>query len=313
MYHGKTETSMKIKPIVNMMVVGLVLTQLLTACKSSETEAETPIPNNGTSATETYLPTSEVTEKVPLPTRTNTVETSPNDIYPWSEEDENSTPVGPVLSPTSQAGQQLPYPGAATWPPTVTPVTGGGYPGPESEITATPTSINNQYPAPETSFPTQTQGLSPTPSANVPTLPARNETPTPVPGLPSLTPAVAGSPTPFPALTPTLVRTNFVASNPAEFRLISGKPQLMVFFADWSPTSRSMAPVVNGLADRYSERIGFFFIDIDQPANSLFNSLINNRQVPIFILLDGQGNLLNEWQGFVEVENFEMEFKSVTP
>ena len=65
-----------------------------------------------------------------------------------------------------------------------------------------------------------------------------------------------------------------------------------------------MAPVIFRLEDRYDDRINFVFLDIDDPANDLFKQLIDDRLPPIFYLIDGGGNVLGEWSGYVREEIF---------
>jgi thiol-disulfide isomerase/thioredoxin len=109
------------------------------------------------------------------------------------------------------------------------------------------------------------------------------------------------------------VRTRIRATDPRTFEIISGQPQFVEFFAYWSKTSQSMAPVVHALEDGYDDRIRFVYLDIDDPQNSLFKSLIDDRLPPLFFLLDGQGNVLGEWQGFVSAAEFESAFAALQP
>ncbi|MCF6278610.1 MAG: hypothetical protein L3J16_07680 [Anaerolineales bacterium] len=69
-----------------------------------------------------------------------------------------------------------------------------------------------------------------------------------------------------------------------------------------------MAPVVHGLEAQYFGQIGFVYLDIDDPANNAFKKQFNFRYQPQFFLVDGQGNILKEWIGFVAAEDFETEF-----
>ncbi len=68
---------------------------------------------------------------------------------------------------------------------------------------------------------------------------------------------------------------------------------------------------MNGLEDRYKDRIGFVYLDLDDPANSLFKALLKGRLPPFFYLVDAQGNLLQEWQGYVPIDVFENAFASI--
>lgn len=63
-----------------------------------------------------------------------------------------------------------------------------------------------------------------------------------------------------------------------------------------------MAPVVNVLESRYKDRLRFVFLDIDDPANNLFQRLVQGRRLPLIFILDAQGNVLQEWQGIVSSE-----------
>jgi len=107
-------------------------------------------------------------------------------------------------------------------------------------------------------------------------------------------------PTPFPGITPTLVRTRFTPTNPKNFTLVAGSPQLIVLYADWSPESNSIAPVINSLESRYSGQVNFVYLDLEDPANSLLKVLAETRVPPLIFLLDGQGYILNHWRGLVE-------------
>ncbi|MGW8250277.1 MAG: TlpA family protein disulfide reductase, partial [Anaerolineales bacterium] len=97
------------------------------------------------------------------------------------------------------------------------------------------------------------------------------------------------------------------------FQLVAGQPQLVEFFAYWDPVSQGMAPIVHVLEDRYQDRIRFVYLDIEDPANSLFKTLIGNRLPPMFFLLDSQGNVVEQWQGRVPAEDFEQVFATLPP
>jgi thioredoxin-like negative regulator of GroEL len=106
-----------------------------------------------------------------------------------------------------------------------------------------------------------------------------------------------------------VVRSRIQATDPRTFQIVSGQNQLVMFYANWSNESNSMAPVINSLADRYKDRILFTFLDIEDPANSLFKILLGDR-LPRFFLLDAQGNVLKEWQGIVPAIDFEQVFNT---
>jgi thiol-disulfide isomerase/thioredoxin len=223
--------------------------------------------------------------------------------YPEPEE---TTPAGltypepGALPPTGSAPGTYPQPGFETVPsPGVTQSPfpqAFGTPSPTSPgliLTSSPTELFGTQPFTGT-FSTQALG---TPGTNIPQ--------TGVPG--GSTAAVTPSATP----TLGLMQTKLVATDPRTFQIASGEFQLVEFFAFWSPESQSMAPVMRVLEQRQEDRLRFVYLDIDDPANGLFKSLLNNRLPPVFFLLDGAGNVLHEWQGPVELEEFEAVFVEV--
>lgn len=113
------------------------------------------------------------------------------------------------------------------------------------------------------------------------------------------------SPSLLPTVTETLstqtpiIYTKMVASNPATVKLASGTPQFIELFAFWCPICRSMAPVVNVLEQKYSGRVRFIYLDIDNPANDVIKQTLGFKSPPQFFLIGGQGNVLNQWEGYV--------------
>jgi thiol-disulfide isomerase/thioredoxin len=164
---------------------------------------------------------------------------------------------------------------------------------------------SNPYPGPSVSTPAtiQTQNPYPAPGGNV---------------FPDLTQPVAINPIQTPQVTGTImvsnnisvtatmiVRTSLQVTDPTTVQLISGKYQLIEFFAFWCPQSKSMAPVINGLEDKYKGRISFVYFDIDNPATNPFKQALGYRNQPHFFLLDGEGKIIHQWRGFTLVDEFE--------
>jgi len=102
-----------------------------------------------------------------------------------------------------------------------------------------------------------------------------------------------------------IVSSKITASDPASVQLISGKYQLIEFFAFWCPFSKSMAPVMNGLENKYQGRVAFIYLDIDNPANKPFKDALGYKVQPHTFLLDGDGKILHQWKGFTPVEDLE--------
>ena len=69
-----------------------------------------------------------------------------------------------------------------------------------------------------------------------------------------------------------------------------------------------MAPMVHGLEAQYYGKIKFSYLDASDPNTQEFQRTLGFRYQPEFYLLDGQGNLLQKWVGFVSQEQFETVF-----
>lgn len=69
-----------------------------------------------------------------------------------------------------------------------------------------------------------------------------------------------------------------------------------------------MAPIVHGLEDEYSEQMIFSYLDIDDPENRDTMRVLGFRVQPEFYLLDGDGNVLKKWVGFVSAQDLRTEF-----
>jgi len=69
-----------------------------------------------------------------------------------------------------------------------------------------------------------------------------------------------------------------------------------------------MAPMVHGLEAQYSGRIKFIYLDADDSRTTDLQRALGFRYQPEFYLLDGQGNVLQKWVGFVSQDQFESGF-----
>jgi len=72
-----------------------------------------------------------------------------------------------------------------------------------------------------------------------------------------------------------------------------------------------MAPVVHGLEAKYAGQIDFVYLDIDDPKNAESKTKLGFRVQPHFLLLDANGQVIQEWFGPVEAEEFEASFAQV--
>ena len=178
------------------------------------------------------------------------------------------------------------------------------YPGPSQEPT-----LPAQTPTVTSSLgATSTQGSSPTPNQLTQTAlvqpvatgtltlaasPTWTITPTP-------TPTPTTTPTPIPP--PPWVSSDLHATPPGLVKLASGNVQIIEFFAYWDGPSQAMAPLVHGLEPRYAGRVNFVYLDIDDPATGFLKKTLGYRAQPHFFVLDGAGNILDDWVGYATVD-----------
>jgi len=75
-----------------------------------------------------------------------------------------------------------------------------------------------------------------------------------------------------------------------------------------------MKPIVHGLQAKYSDRIGFVYLDIDDPGTADLKKALGYRVQPNFFLVDGNGRVLKQWLGRVSeaefIEAFERALQS---
>ena len=69
-----------------------------------------------------------------------------------------------------------------------------------------------------------------------------------------------------------------------------------------------MAPIVHGLEVEYFDKINFVYLDVDDSANAEYLRQLGYRYQPHFILIDGEGAVLQQWLGIVKAEDFRSAF-----
>ena len=70
-----------------------------------------------------------------------------------------------------------------------------------------------------------------------------------------------------------------------------------------------MAPVVHGLEAEYFGKVNFAFLDADDSATQSFQRNLGFRVQPEFYLVDGQGQVIKKWFGYVSADEFRSEFQ----
>ena len=64
--------------------------------------------------------------------------------------------------------------------------------------------------------------------------------------------------------------------------------------------------MVHGLEVDYLNKIDFIYLDIDDPQTNSFKLALGYRYQPHLFLLDGQGNITQQWVGYVNPEDLKM-------
>lgn len=72
-----------------------------------------------------------------------------------------------------------------------------------------------------------------------------------------------------------------------------------------------MQPVVHGLEAQYGNEIEFVYLNIDEPATLPAKQALSFRFQPHFVLLDADGQVIEEWLGYVEAGEFEQAFQQL--
>ena len=71
-----------------------------------------------------------------------------------------------------------------------------------------------------------------------------------------------------------------------------------------------MAPIVHGLEAEFAGKINFVYLDVEEQDNEQFLNELGFRYHPHFLLLDGQGNIIQQWLGAVQEEQFREAFSA---
>jgi hypothetical protein len=73
-----------------------------------------------------------------------------------------------------------------------------------------------------------------------------------------------------------------------------------------------MAPVVHGLEQRWGSKVGFVYLDIDDPRTAPFKRALGYQYQPHILLLDGDGAIVRQWVGFVKEADLQEALESVS-
>jgi thioredoxin-related protein len=70
--------------------------------------------------------------------------------------------------------------------------------------------------------------------------------------------------------------------------------------------------VVHGLEVEYYDKINFVYLDVDDSRTDEFKRLLGYRVQPHIFLLDGQGNIIQQWLGIVPEGEFRSAFDNIS-
>jgi hypothetical protein len=71
-----------------------------------------------------------------------------------------------------------------------------------------------------------------------------------------------------------------------------------------------MAPIVHGLEAEFYDQINFVYLNIEDPLTDPFKKQLAYRYQPHFFLIDGEGNVLQQWLGPVNSDQFRDAFEA---
>lgn len=72
-----------------------------------------------------------------------------------------------------------------------------------------------------------------------------------------------------------------------------------------------MAPVVHGLEAKYSGLVNFVYLDRDDPATAPFREQLGYVYQPHIFLLDGEGNIVEQWLGFISEQQLDAALSAI--
>lgn len=70
-----------------------------------------------------------------------------------------------------------------------------------------------------------------------------------------------------------------------------------------------MKPIVHGLEARYEDQIGFIYLNVDNAKTAELKKALDFQYMPYFVLIDSNGNIIQQWAGSVTEAEFVEEFE----
>lgn len=95
------------------------------------------------------------------------------------------------------------------------------------------------------------------------------------------------------------------ASDPAMVAIGEGQPQLLDFFGYWCGTCNAMAPEIETTKQTYGDAVEYLHLDVDDPGNAALMEQFAVEGTPTFIVLDGNGEVVERWKGATDRAEIE--------
>ncbi len=70
---------------------------------------------------------------------------------------------------------------------------------------------------------------------------------------------------------------------------------------------------MHGLEQQWSDRVNFVYLDIDDSRTNTFKRQLGYQYQPHIFLLDGQGNVVKQWVGYVTQEELAQALQEIAP
>jgi thioredoxin 1 len=160
---------------------------------------------------------------------------------------------------------------------------------------------------------------SPVPTLNVAPLAVQTATPTEVKAGSSM--SLSDRPTateeevagPFAAMTEMAAMMNSMPTNtpmPSVSKIaFDGKPHFVDFNATWCAPCNLMRSSVRYMEAKYGEQITFDNVDTDNPSSLALSTKYQVEFIPLMVLLDKDGNIIDRLEGYQEVDELEESFR----
>ena len=139
---------------------------------------------------------------------------------------------------------------------------------------------------------------------------------------PAATPTAAAGPSGTPTSPPVVETTTGVLTSTVTARAtttpdasatqpVAGAPVFTFFFADWCGPCKQMRPAIDELKARYSDRIQFAYVNVDDPGGIEEAHKYSVKSLPTFVLVKPSGEIAGRWESRQEPSVFTKAFDAL--